>query len=424
MPETLAIMGGDPIIKGTLPTYKSIGECEIAAVLEVLESGNLSGFFGSPGEKFLGGPKVREFERLWSETFNVKHTISMNSATSGLYASMGAIGISPGDEVIVPPFTMSATVMAPLIYGGIPVFADIEPETFCLNPTSVEQLITTKTKAIIAVNLFGHPAELSRLKSIAERNNLWLIEDNAQGPLSMEGDSLCGTIGDIGIFSLNYHKHIHTGEGGMCLTNDDELAQRLQLIRNHGENVIEDKKIGNLNNMVGFNYRMTELSAAVGIAQLSKIHQHVTSRESAMTRLSSELHDLEGLTPPVVREDCRHVYYQWALRFNEELIGVSREVFSKALEAEGFPHFLGYVEPLYLLPVFQNLTFMGDENFPFNLGSYEYKKGLCPVAEDMYENQLILFEPCPYDLTDELVSKLIKCVRRVYENRNELRVRF
>src|SRR5262249_8722448 len=158
------------------------------------------------------------------------------SATSGLVAAMGAVGIEPGDEVIVPPTTMSATAVAPLAYGGKPGFADIEPETFGPDPAAVRAPITPRTKAIVSANLIGHPARLAELAAIAREHGLYLVEDNAQGPLAAEHGRYAGTVGDIGVFSLNYHKHIHTGEGGVCVTNDDELALRLQLIRNHGEN--------------------------------------------------------------------------------------------------------------------------------------------------------------------------------------------
>ena len=177
--DELAILGGTPVLREPLPPYKSAGQAELEAVSRVIESDCLSGFYGNWCEEFYGGPTVRAFEQAWCERFVVEHTISVNSATSGLFAAMGAIGISPGDEVIVPPYTMSATVIAPLIYGGIPVFIDIEPETFCLDPQAVRQAITPRTKAILAVNLFGHPAPLAELMSIAQEHGLKLVEDNA-----------------------------------------------------------------------------------------------------------------------------------------------------------------------------------------------------------------------------------------------------
>ena len=252
---------------------------------------------------------------------------------------MGAIGIQPGDEVIVPPYTMSATALAPLIYGGIPVFADVEPETFCLDVNAVQAAVTPRTRAIIAVNLFGHPAQLAQLRDIANRNGLYLIEDNAQAPLAMENGRLAGTIGHIGVFSLNYHKHIHAGEGGVCVTNDGGLARKLQLIRNHGENVVEPLGMEDISNMIGFNYRMTELSAAIGLEQLNKIDRHVETRERLAQQLVEGLQGLEGLTVPLTRPGCRHVYYVLGFRYDAEMVGVSREQFSRALSRRRFPPF-------------------------------------------------------------------------------------
>ena len=420
MPEKLAIFGGEPVLREALPPYRSVGEKEREAVTRVIDSGCLSGFYGSWGDEFLGGPMVRAFEQDWCDRFGVKHTVSVNSATSGLYAALGAAGVGPGDEVIVPPMTMSATVMAPLVYGAVPVFADIEPETFCLDPDAVRNAITPRTKAIIVVNLFGHPARLGELRQTADDNGVTLVEDNAQGPLAQEDGRYAGTVGHIGVFSLNYHKHIHTGEGGMCVTDDDDLAQRLQLIRNHGENVVEHLGIEDITNLVGFNYRTTELSAAVGIEQLKKIDKHVGRRERFAQRLSEGTTDLEGLTPPVVRPRCRHVYYVWALRFDEEATGVPRGAFSWALNAEGFPNFEGYTRPLYMLPAFQRRVAIGSAGFPFSESDVSYKEGLCPVAERLYERDLIGFEACAYDADDDAAQLLVEAVRKVHRHRDEL----
>ncbi len=416
----LALFGGRPTLREPLPVYNSMGPEERDAVLRVVESGCLSGFYGSPGEQFLGGPVVRAFEEAWCERFGARHAISVNSATSGLFAAMGALGTGPGDEVIIPPWTMSATAMAPLIYGGIPVFADIEPETFCLDPDSVRRRITPRTKAIIAVNLFGHPAPLDELMSIARQNGLRLVEDNAQAPLATDCSRYAGTLGDIGVFSLNYHKHIHVGEGGMCVTNDDELALRLRLIRNHAESVVEFVALDNLANMVGFNFRMTELSAAVGIEQLKKIDAHVGRREALAKQLTAGVQGLAGLTPPHVRPGCRHVYYVWALRLDERAVGVTREQFSKALAAEGLPHFTGYQRPLYLLPLFQKRVAVGLDGYPFNLGTVRYSKGLCPVTEHLYERELIGYETCASDVDAEHAQLLVEAIWKVYRHRDEL----
>jgi perosamine synthetase len=419
--SNLALLGGQPSITKKFKPYRSIGKEEEAAVVHVMQSGKISQFVGVWGEDFDGGPCIREFEEAWSERFKVEHSISFNSATSGLFAAMGAIGVSPGDEVIVPPYTMSATVMAPLVYGGIPVFADIDPDTFCLDIDRVEELITPKTRAILPVNLFGHPAELAKLRKLADEQGIYLVEDNAQAPLATENGRLAGTIGDIGVFSLNYHKHIHSGEGGVCVTEDKELALRLRLIRNHGENAVEPAGVTNLANLIGYNYRQTEIGAAIGLEQLKKLDTLIDEREEVAISLSEALADVPGLRPPAIREGCRHVFYVWSAKYNsDEVAGVSREIVKAALEAEGLGPFGSYVKPLYLLPIFQKRIAIGEEGFPFNLSEVRYAKGICPVTERMFERELLLFPLCSYDLHDNDADAVASAIRKVFENKDEL----
>lgn len=417
--EKLAISGGSPLIQQPLKVYRSIQQPEIDAVVEVMKRGVLSGFYGSWSDEFYGGPVVQAFEAAWSKQFQVKYAVSVNSATSGLIAAMGAIGLQAGDEVIVPPLTMSATVMAPLFYGGIPRFVDIDSETFCLEPGKVEAAITPKTKAILAVNLFGHPAPLLQLRDLADKYGLYLIEDNAQSPLAKIENIFAGTVGDIGIFSLNSHKHIHTGEGGMCVTSHDDLAQRLQLIRNHGENVVEDLNLQNITNLIGFNFRLTEIQAAIGLEQLKRIDWHVKQRQKVAISLNKGIANLPGLTPPLIKPDCEHVFYIWATLIDEDILGISREMFSKALLAEGFLHFTGYVKPLYYLPVFQQKKAF--DSHPFHLTELSYGKGLCPIAEKLHHQTLLCFEPCAYDLSESDIEQLIQAIHKVYYHREQLK---
>ncbi len=412
----LALFGGKPIIKDSFKPYKSIGDKEKAAVMEVMDSGCISGFYGSWNDKFWGGKKVQEFEQKWAQKFKVKHAISVNSNTSGLYASMAAIGISPADEVIISPYTMSATAMAPIGYGAVPVFADIESETFGLDPDCVRAAISPRTKAILVTNIFGHAARLKELKAIADEHGIYLIEDNAQAPLGTDDGQYCGTIGHIGVFSLNYHKHIHTGEGGICTTNDDNLAQRLAMVRNHAEAVAEPSGIDDLTNMFGHNFRMTELSAAIGLAQLGDIEIHVGRREKLSNALSKAVVDIQGISPPLVRDNCRHVYYVWAAKIDSDILGVSRSIFSKALVAEGLPNFEGYLAPLYMLPIFQKRIAMGCDGFPFNGSDVEYKQGMCPVVEDMKDNKMLGFEPCIYDISDNELLLIEDVFSKLHDN--------
>jgi perosamine synthetase len=218
--ETLAILGGRPAIQGTFKRFNTIGEEELAAATSVIRTGVLSAYIGAPGEAFMGGPSVRAFEAQAAQYFGVKHAVAVNSWTSGLIAAVGAIGIEPGDEIITTPWTMVATATAILHWNGIPVFADIEPGSFNIDPSSVEKLIGPRTRAILAVDIFGQSADMRALRDIATRHGIKLLSDTAQAPGATYHGEYAGTLADIGGFSLNYHKHIHCGEGGILVTND------------------------------------------------------------------------------------------------------------------------------------------------------------------------------------------------------------
>ena len=424
--STLALFGGQPISAFPWPDPSTIGEEEKKVVLEVLDSGILSGFRASAGPDFLGGPWVRRLEEAWAEYFGVKHAISFNSLTSGLYAAVGAIGIGPGDEVIVSPFSMVASVTCALIYGGIPVFADIGPMTYCLDPESIEARITSRTRAIVVVHLFGHPAEMDAIMAIADRYGLMVIEDCAQAPAAKYKGKYVGTIGHIGGFSLNYHKTIHSGEGGVMVTNDDELALRLQLIRNHGEAIVEDMHVTNLANTFGGNNRMTEIEAAIAYAQLQKLDWLTEARVRLAAYLDEHLADILVITPQkVIHPESRHVYYVYPMRYNQQVWGLPRETFVRAVCAEGIELRQGYVRPIYWEPLFQNKIAFSKGQFPFVSEFYDaeinYKKGLCPVAEAAYERELIFGKFCRWPLTEAHMDEVVRVFKKVLEHRSELK---
>ncbi len=419
-----AILGGDPVREKPFAERKTMGSEELEAVRRVLDSDVLSGFLGAAGDAFNGGPEVREFERAWASKYGFAYAVSVNSWTSGLMAAVGAIGIEPGDEVICSPYTMSASATAALFYGGIPVFADIDPDTFCLKPESIASRITKRTKAIIVVHLFGHPADMEVIKTIASAHDLRIIEDAAQAPGVFYKGAPVGAIGDIGGFSLNYHKHIHTGEGGMLVTNDEQLARRAQLIRNHGENAIEMYALENLANAIGGNYRLTELQAAIGTVQLAKLDSILAQRAALARYLDQRLSKIAGLTVQTVREDCTHAYYLYPIKYDERTIGLPRSVFRKAVWAElpaaktweTTPLAEGYVKPLYLNAIYQKQMAIGSKGFPFSTNPvrYDYSKGICPVAERLYEKELLLSplvrEPLKIDDMKDFADAIEKTV--------------
>jgi perosamine synthetase len=329
--ETLAMLGGAKTIGAPFKRYNSIGAEEVEAARQVVESGVLSQFLGEWHEDFYGGPKVQKLERACEAYFGVKHAVTVNSATSGLIAAVGAIGIEPGDEVIVSPWTMCASATAILHWNAIPIFADIEPETFCLDPVSVEANITPYTKAILAVDIFGHSANMEALMSIARKHGLIVISDTAQAPGALYKGKFVGTLADVGCYSLNYHKHIHTGEGGILVTDDDEIAERLRMIRNHAEAVVGDKGVTDLRNMVGYNFRLGEIECAIGIEQLKKLTPLVKQRQHVADRLSSGLKALPGLRTPVVMSGCTHAYYVYPMVLDLQMLGVGRDRICDAL---------------------------------------------------------------------------------------------
>lgn len=420
----LAINGGIPVRTTAFPLYTTIGEEEKRAVMEVLDSTVLSKFLGTWSPDFFGGPRVQKLEHEWSEYFGIKHAVSVNSATSGLYAAVGAAGIGPGDEVIVSPYTMTASATAALVYGGIPVFADIDPETFCLSPQSIRKCITPYTKAIIVVDIFGHPAEMQEIMQIAREHHLVVIEDAAQAPGAQYHGRYAGTLADMGIFSLNYHKTIHCGEGGVVVTDNDELAERLQLIRNHAEVVVKNKGVKNLVNMVGFNYRMTEIEAAIASEQLRKLESLVVPRVEAADFLTRKLSGLPGITPPTARINVRHGYYVYAMKYDAAVTGVSRERFVAALQAEGIPLGQGYVEPIYLQPMYQERVAYGKDGFPFTYPGYQgtvsYEQGICPVTERMHFKELVAGDFCHANLKQGDLEDIVRAFHKVSDNISEL----
>lgn len=415
----LAINGGSPVIGYEFAPYITIGEEEISAVTEVMKSGSLSRFHGSWSPDFYGGPMVQKFEKEWAQFFGVEHAISVNSWTSGLTAAVGAIGIEPGDEVIVSPWTMAASATSILHWNAIPVFADISRADFCLDLDSAERAITSFTKAIMVVDIFGQSADMDGFGALTKKYNLKLITDSAQAPGALYKGQLAGTLSDIGGFSLNYHKHIHTGEGGMIVTNDVDLAERARLIRNHAEAVVGDKQENNLVNMVGYNFRMGEIEAAIGIEQLKKLPALLASRQRIGNSLSAKLSEIPGLKVPMAMPDRNSAFYVLPLILDLENLRVGRQEIHAALVAEGITGIsLGYTN-LHLLPMFQEKIAYGTKGFPWVPGiahrEIDYSLGICPIAEELHASSFMGFEVCKFNLSEYEVDLIVEAFRKVFD---------
>jgi len=418
----LAINGGTPLRTRPWLDNVTTDDKEKQAVMRVMDSGYLSLFEGSHTPdapfSFRGGPEVQALEEEWSDFYNVKNSISVNSATSGLYAAVAALGIGYGDEVIVSPFTMTACAIAPLIYGAIPVFADVEMETGCLAPDSIEKQITKKTKAILVVHQFGFIANMDQIMALAKKYKLRVIEDCAQAHGATYKGKQVGTIGNIGVFSLNVNKTIQSGEGGICITNDDDLAYRLQLIRNHGEAVVGPADYPDITNIIGFNYRMTELQAAIAREQLKKLQNLNKQRLELVNYFIDGIALYDFLEPLKADTQNYSTYYVVPIRYHkEELFNLSRDQFVKSVNAEGIMFYQGYAAPLYLQPLYQKkqaFKFGYPWSAPENQSlEVDYSLGICPNAEKLHYDQIIVNEHIRPPQTKHDIHNILQAINKV-----------
>jgi dTDP-4-amino-4,6-dideoxygalactose transaminase len=320
---------------------------------------------------------------------------------------------------------MAASVTCVVAYGGIPVFADIGPESYCLDPRSIEERITPRTRAIVVVHLFGYPADMDAIMAIAERHDLTVIEDCAQAPGARYKGRLVGTIGHIGGFSLNRHKTIQAGEGGMMITEDPDLALRMQLIRNHGEVSVGAMDVEDIANTFGGNTRMTELEAAVAREQLRKLDRLNDARVKLASYLDGRLDDIPGIEPQrVAHPSDRHVYYLYVMHYDENVIGIPRNLFVEAVRAEGIELRHSYVKPIYLEPMFQQKRAFTKGQFPFASEFHDaqvsYDKGICPVTEAAYERELIFGSFVRWPLTEQHMDQIADAFAKVIANRDAL----
>lgn len=418
----LAIYGGKQVINKKVKPHNSISKEEKKIVDQVVSSGKLSEFFGVWGKGFYGGKYVKKFEKDCEKFFKVKYAIAVNSWTSGLICSVGALDISPGDEIIVPTWTMSACATSILVWNAIPVFADISYETYNLDPFDVEKKITKKTKAIMAVDIFGHSAPIKELKIIAKKYKLKIISDSAQSPGAKYGKNYAGTLTDIGGISLNYHKHINTGEGGVIFTNSKYYAERMRLIRNHAESVVANKKVNNYRNLIGFNFRMGEIEAAIGIEQLKKLKKIIKNKQTIAKILSNTLGKLKGIKLQKTQKNCTHVYYIFPMQVDSKKLGVHRDKIYKALLAEGIQGLQTKFTNVHRLPMFRKKIAYGKPKYPWNVNKnskvYNYR---CPVAEDLLDNKYIGILLCSYDFKKADALKIIKAFKKVWKNIDYLR---
>lgn len=416
--STLALLGGARTRTAPFPPYPVIGEAERRAVMEVLDEGRLSTFIASPGEHFLGGRRIRQFETEFAEFHGSRYAVAFNSATAALHAAVVGCGVQPGEEVIVPPYTFTSTATCALMHGAIPKFADVEEDGFCLDPKSVETVVSAHSRAMIPVHLFGQPAAMDELLEVARRHRLRVIEDCAQAPGALYKGRKVGTLGDCGVFSFQETKNLMTGEGGMLITDDPTLADVARLLRNHGEAAVAPGEARSYKaEVLGWNYRMTEFEAALGRVQLAQLAQQNGARQRLAAYLTRALAGVRGLRVPPLRDDVEHVYYVYPLLFDEAAWGVPRARVIEAITAEGIPISGGYVKPLYLSPLYQERRATAFRGYR---GDARYEEGVCPVVERLHASTMVLLAVVRPPATERDMDDIAAAIAKVWTHRAEL----
>ncbi len=319
-----------------------VGKEEIDAVTEVLKSGILT-------EKSGMGPRVLEFEKDFARYVDARQAVAVNSGTAALHTALLTAGVKEGDEVIVPSFTFHSTAEVVLLTGADPVFADIDPDTYTITSETVEGVLTTKTKVIMPVHLYGLPADLDPLKKLAKERGLTLIEDAAQAHGAQYNGAMIGTVGDMTCFSFYAGKNMTTGEGGIVTTNDDDYAEKLRMVRSHGE------QRPYWPTMIGNNYRMNEIQAAIGMTQLRKLPSFLERRTKNAEFLNEKLGVLGKVMPPKEPEDRKHAWYLYTLRLRGANAGKRNKVVEK-LRSKNIEATVYYESPLHMLPLYREIS--------------------------------------------------------------------
>jgi perosamine synthetase len=384
----LAIAGGHPVRSTLLPYGRQwLDDDDIAAVVDVLRSDWLT-----------TGPAVADLERAFAEVCGVGEAVAVSSGTAALHTCMHMLGIGPGDEVIVSSMTFAASSNCVLYQGGTPVFADVDPDTLLINPARVEEKITERTRAIVAVDYAGQPCDYDSLREIADRHGLALVADGCHALGGSYHGRPVGSLADLTAFSLHPVKHVTTGEGGVITTDDPKLAHRARVFRSHGiaSDHRQREETGSwFYEMVelGYNYRITDFQCALGLAQLRKLRPWIERRQAIAATLTAAISDIPGVEPLAVRDGVSHAYHLFVVRLEPSL---SRARIFAALRAEGIGANVHYI-PVHLHPYYRERLGTGP--------------GLCPVAEAAYEEMLSL--PIFPRMSDSDVADVVTALGKV-----------
>ena len=363
-----------------------IDESDIRAVVEVLRSDWLT-----------TGPKINEFEHAFARHAGTKYAVAVSNGTAALHAAIYALNIGPGDEVIVPAITFVATANTVVFQGATPVFADVDPENLLIDTGRIEERITGKTRAIIAVDYAGHPCDYDVLWDIAKRYNLYLVDDACHALGGSYRGRPVGSLADLNTFSLHPVKPITTGEGGVVTTNNEKYAVRMSLFRNHG--ITTDHRQREAMGSwfyemtdLGYNYRLTDFQCALGLTQLKKLAGWVMRRREIAARYDATVMDMPSVRPLTVRPDVGHAYHLYVVR----LCGIDRETVFSSLRAEGIGVNVHYI-PVHMHPFYRR--------------RFGTSPGLCPTAEKAYEEIISL--PIFPSMSDDMVDQVIDAMKKV-----------
>ncbi|MCK5044566.1 DegT/DnrJ/EryC1/StrS family aminotransferase [Candidatus Parcubacteria bacterium] len=361
---------------------------EFKYIREVLDSG-----FGSS----TSGNMCNRFEKAFADKVGAKYGIAFNSGTSTMHSCLAAVGVGPGDEVIVPSLTVISTANVVIHQNAVPIFADIDPMTLNIDPQDVAKRITERTKAIIPVSLYGLSPDLDPLMELAEKHNLAIINDAAEAHMAMYKGKNIGQLSHMTSYSLENSKHITTGDGGIVVTDNEELSQKIRKHASQGYISIKPKD-GRIrinkeifqdpnykrHDALGWNYRMPEVAAAIGLAQVERIEEFIKLRQDIAKMYFEAIKDQDYFTPQYVPDGYVNTYYTYVAKFEGDKIGVKWQEFRKKYVELGGDGIYAAWSPVYLEPVYSNYNFYGKgcpHNCPLYKGKVEYKEGLCPVVE-------------------------------------------
>lgn len=410
--EQIALYGGEKTKKTPYGTGKRFGEPELQQLREALEQNTLF---------YWHGKKTKELCQKFAALAGTEYGVANTSGTAAIHVALGALGVTVGDEVITSPITDMGSVIGILYQNALPVFADLDPRTYNLDPASVEKCITPRTKAIVVVHLAGNPADMDAILEIARRHNVAVIEDCAQSYGCYYQGKHIGGLGDIGCFSLNDFKHLSAGDGGMCVMNGRTLYEKAAAFADKNYSRVASTAVKNVE-FLAPNYRMNELTAAVGLAQLDRMDWICAQRNAYGEKLTAAISDLPGILTPEIRKGNKSSYWFYMLRIDEAVAKVSRNEFAEALNAEGVPAQAGYIPTcVYEYPLFVNQNAYPGSHYPYDnpvYGKVEYKHGICPVAEQILETAVKLNVNEFY--TEQDLQDTIAAIRKVsayYRNR-------